>query len=221
MRRTGGAYSTVDEVALPVDAKGRYERTPGKAFGPDKAVWSYVAPKRTDFYAPFISGAQRLPNGNTLICSGTNGTIFEVTPKKAIVWKYVNPEKANSLIGGIPVVTLPVPGQPLGKSDQDRLKLTPAQKKQLADLQKEIDADLAKILTEAQRKQLKQFQDMAKGFGGGGPPGGFGGPPGGAGVFRAPRYSPDFAGLAGKELKPGKTIEEIQQKDAPEKPKDK
>src|SRR5262249_50083761 len=27
-------------------------------------------------------------NGNTLICSGTNGNVFEVTPKSEIVWKY-------------------------------------------------------------------------------------------------------------------------------------
>ena len=40
-----------------------------------------------------ISGAQRLPNGNTLICSGINGTVFEVTPEKEMVWKYVNPAK--------------------------------------------------------------------------------------------------------------------------------
>src|SRR5581483_4080652 len=56
-RRIGGAYSTVDEVVLPVDAKGNYEHARGKAFGPGKAVWSYAAPKRIDFYAPFISGA--------------------------------------------------------------------------------------------------------------------------------------------------------------------
>ena len=31
-----------------------------------------------------------MPNGNTLICSGTDSTVFEVTPKKEIVWKFVN-----------------------------------------------------------------------------------------------------------------------------------
>src|SRR5262249_12700676 len=66
MRRTGGAYSSVEEIVLPVAANGRYEYTPGKAFGPERPVWTYAAPKRTDFYAPFISGAARLPNGNTL-----------------------------------------------------------------------------------------------------------------------------------------------------------
>ena len=94
--RPEGNYSSVDELALPVDSQGRYTRQPGTAYGPDQPVWSYTAPKKTDFYSSFISGAQRLSNGNTLICSGANGTIFEVTPEKAIVWKYVNPFKNDS-----------------------------------------------------------------------------------------------------------------------------
>src|SRR5262249_34337502 len=112
MKRTGGAYSTVDEVALPVDDKGHYEYTKGKAYGPDKATWSYAAPKKTDFYAPFISGAQRLSNGDTLICSGTNGTIFEVTAKDEVVWKYVNPTKGGSPFGGPPFGGPPGGGNP-------------------------------------------------------------------------------------------------------------
>ena len=32
------------------------------------------------FYSPFISGMQRLPNGNTTITEGSHGRIFEVTP---------------------------------------------------------------------------------------------------------------------------------------------
>jgi hypothetical protein len=43
---------------------------------------------------------------------------------------------------------------------------------------------------------------------------GFGGP-GGSSLFRAPRYAPDYAGLAGKDLKPGKSVEELQPKDNP------
>jgi hypothetical protein len=58
---------------------------------------------------------------------------------------------------------------------QDFLKLTEEQKKSLADLQKHVDAQLAKMLTEEQTKEMKNF-----GPGGGGPfRGGFGGPPGG------------------------------------------
>ena len=116
-RRPGGAYSSVDEIVLPVDEKGRYTLKEGKAFGPDKAVWSYSAPKKSDFYSSFISGAHRLPNGNTLICSGANGTVFEVTPDKEIVWKYVNPAKGG--FGG--------PGGPAARLGRDQvLAVVPA-----------------------------------------------------------------------------------------------
>ena len=43
------------------------------------------------FYSPLVSSAQRLPNGNTLICEGVNGRIFEVTRECTLVWEYVNP----------------------------------------------------------------------------------------------------------------------------------
>jgi len=42
-------------------------------------------------YSSFISSAQRLPNGNTLITEGACGRIFEVTPKYEIVWEYISP----------------------------------------------------------------------------------------------------------------------------------
>jgi hypothetical protein len=82
----------------------------------------------------------------------------------------------------------PAPGQLLPPFLQERLKLTAEQKKQLEELQKEIDGKLDKILTEEQRKQLK---DMRRGFGPrgpGGPPGrGPGGGPPGDGPSRPPR----------------------------------
>jgi len=43
------------------------------------------------FYSNLISGAQRLKNGNTLICEGHGGRILEVTPEKEIVWEYISP----------------------------------------------------------------------------------------------------------------------------------
>ena len=54
-----------------------------------KLEWSYQAGAR--FFASNISGAQRLPNGNTLITEGTTGRLFEVTTDGTIVWEYVNP----------------------------------------------------------------------------------------------------------------------------------
>jgi hypothetical protein len=40
-----------------------------------------------------------LPNGNTLICEGAPGRIFEVTRNKEIVWEYINPMLAPSGVG--------------------------------------------------------------------------------------------------------------------------
>jgi len=314
--RPGGEYSSVDEIVLPIDSQGQYSRKRRGPYGPDKPVWSYSAPKKSDFYSFFISGAQRLPNGNTLICSGASGTVFEVGPKNEVVWKYANPVKGS--LGGLgfqpggvtllpfflrdqlnltPEQTkqidtvqkelgssldktltdaqrkqlrainpfgpdgfkaLPLPGQIISTSTQAALKPTPEQKKQLDDLQAKADGTLDKVLNADQKKQLKEMREgFARGNpfafgppggppgppgGPGGPPGGPGGPPGGPGrppggpggpggppggpgfgppgngrsLFRAYRYAPDYPGLAGKELKPGKTVEELQSKE-PEK----
>ena len=43
------------------------------------------------FYSGFISSAQRLPNGNTLITEGTDGRLIEVTSEHEIVWEYISP----------------------------------------------------------------------------------------------------------------------------------
>ncbi|HKQ62245.1 MAG TPA: aryl-sulfate sulfotransferase [Candidatus Polarisedimenticolaceae bacterium] len=42
-------------------------------------------------FAPFISGAQRQPNGNTLITEGPAGRLFEITPAGQLTWEYVIP----------------------------------------------------------------------------------------------------------------------------------
>jgi hypothetical protein len=67
----------------------------------------------------------------------------------------------------------PQPGQIMPSFLQEMLKLTPDQKKQFDELQKEVDSKLAKILTDDQKKQLKEMRDR---FPGG--PGGRGGPGG-------------------------------------------
>jgi len=76
---------------------------------------------------------------------------------------------------------MPQPGQILPSFLQDQLKLTADQKKELAEVQKEVDAKLDKILTSDQKKQLKNMS--RRGRGGFGPPGQGvpGGPPPGGG----------------------------------------
>jgi hypothetical protein len=54
-------------------------------------VWEYADQSIFEFFSPYISGAQRLPNGNTLICEGCHGRIFEVTNGGEVVWEYVSP----------------------------------------------------------------------------------------------------------------------------------
>lgn len=54
-------------------------------------VWEYKGSPSVTFFSGFISGAQRLATGNTLICEGAWGRLFEVTPTGDIVWEYVNP----------------------------------------------------------------------------------------------------------------------------------
>jgi hypothetical protein len=89
-RRPGRPYSTIDELKPPMNASGNYTLVPGKAYGPEKLAWQYKAADPYSFSASHISGCQRLPNGNTLICNGPNGSFFEVTKGGKTVWTYNN-----------------------------------------------------------------------------------------------------------------------------------
>jgi len=80
-------YSRIVELELP-----DYGNSPSGVVLPTQLVWSYGEAVGDEFFfADHISGAQRLPDGNTLICSGTEGRFFEVTPEGETVWEYVNP----------------------------------------------------------------------------------------------------------------------------------
>jgi hypothetical protein len=57
----------------------------------DKMVWVYGGQTlRTEFYSSILGSCQRLPNGDTLICEGTTGRIFEVNESDEIVWEFGN-----------------------------------------------------------------------------------------------------------------------------------
>lgn len=69
-------------------------------------VWQYtysgkVFPSENPFYSAYISSAQRLPNGNTLITEGAWSRVFEVTPDSEIAWEYIGPagKRANNAPG--------------------------------------------------------------------------------------------------------------------------
>jgi hypothetical protein len=54
-------------------------------------VWSYSSKNSVNFYSTIGSSAQRLPNGNTFICSMNSGHFFEVTSSGDVVWEYISP----------------------------------------------------------------------------------------------------------------------------------
>ena len=94
----GRNYSTIDQITLPVDSKGNYTLVANKAFGPTNLTWTYQATPPTSLYGADISGAQRLPNGNTLINNGPSGAFIEVTATGTVVWKYINPVAAGGAL---------------------------------------------------------------------------------------------------------------------------
>ncbi len=85
------SYSSIDEISPDVDLSGNYALNPGSAFGPANLSWTYVADPPESLFAHDISGAERMPDGNTIICAGPSGTFYEVTAAGQVVWKYINP----------------------------------------------------------------------------------------------------------------------------------
>ncbi|WP_411349117.1 aryl-sulfate sulfotransferase [Paenibacillus sp. WLX2291] len=78
-------YSRVLEIN-PVTLEIEWQFTPTEA--------GFTAPLDSyQFYSPYISSAQRLANGNTLITEGADGRILEVTAQHELVWEYISPYK--------------------------------------------------------------------------------------------------------------------------------
>ncbi|MFC1892046.1 aryl-sulfate sulfotransferase [Thermodesulfobacteriota bacterium] len=102
-RRLDTSYSSVIEInpykgdwrkgVYVPEAEAGYAPTRGKA--PQQIsrqiTWSFKSTTPHSFYGSYISGCQRLPNGNTFIASGPQGHFFEVTKAGEVVWEYINP----------------------------------------------------------------------------------------------------------------------------------
>ena len=84
-------YSSVEIVSPNIDSNNNYLTLNNNQFGPSNSSWIYTDSIPQNFYSSYISGAQRLENGNTLICDGAHGTFFEIDSLENIVWKYINP----------------------------------------------------------------------------------------------------------------------------------
>jgi len=102
--RPAGQYSSIDEIVPQVDQYGKYTLNSDSTYRPDTLLWTYTDPDHTSFFACNLSGAHRLPNGNTLICDGPSGVFFEITLDGDLVWEYINPViKSGPMKQGDPI----------------------------------------------------------------------------------------------------------------------
>jgi len=90
--RPGPDYSTVEILTPPQDANGGYIfPTASEPFGPSESDIIYGDQSGEDYYSAYLSNAQRLTNGNTLVNAGSPGNIFEIDANRNIVWEYEIP----------------------------------------------------------------------------------------------------------------------------------
>lgn len=90
------AWSTAAQLAPTVLPDGNYAFDSATGFLPAAPDWQYQADPPESLFAPFISSAQRLPSGNTLLCDGPAGRIFEVTTGGETVWSYMIPDTTGA-----------------------------------------------------------------------------------------------------------------------------
>jgi outer membrane protein assembly factor BamB len=102
----GGASGYGAPTAVSPDGSAIYQRAGSRVLEINpttlELVWSYTGPR---FFSTNISGAQRLPNGNTLITEGAPGRLLEVTADRRVVWEYIypvfsGPNQANAVYRG-------------------------------------------------------------------------------------------------------------------------
>ncbi|MEM6966343.1 MAG: aryl-sulfate sulfotransferase [Bacteroidota bacterium] len=103
--RPGGSYSSVDVIVPPLDANNTYTIGADTPFGPEDLLWTYEYDPPQEMYSPNISGAQRLPNGNTLVCEGRRGNFYEVTLDGDIIWHYKMPIGSNGPVAQGTILT--------------------------------------------------------------------------------------------------------------------
>ncbi len=64
-------------------------------------VWQFNGEPIHQFHSGHISGASRLWTGNTLVCEGTSGRLFEITRNKEVIWEWINPFMNTSAKGNM------------------------------------------------------------------------------------------------------------------------
>ena len=88
-------HTSVVEFSAPLHEDGSYVLDGDNAYGPVELDWEYAPTDEDIFFSWFISGSQRLANGNTLVNHGANARVREVTPDGEIVWEYAYDDGAE------------------------------------------------------------------------------------------------------------------------------
>ncbi|UCG15416.1 MAG: aryl-sulfate sulfotransferase [Phycisphaerales bacterium] len=84
----GRGYSSIDEITPPVNPDGTYHLEPSQPYGPVDVTWTCDEIDGEQFFAMVMSGVQRLPNGNHLICLAQDGHFIEVDETCSTAWDY-------------------------------------------------------------------------------------------------------------------------------------
>lgn len=97
LERTPIEFSSVDVIVPPLDAMGNYTLPLADSpYLPSDLLSSYTATPPSAMLSLRISSAQRLPNGNTLICVGQTGRLFEIDETGRVHWDYITPLRGNN-----------------------------------------------------------------------------------------------------------------------------
>jgi hypothetical protein len=80
MHRIGTPFSRVVEIEPATGA----------------VAWEYMGEPPEQFFSGHISGAERQPNGNVLVCEGASGRIFEISRRGETVWEWTSPFVVNT-----------------------------------------------------------------------------------------------------------------------------
>ena len=200
--RTGRNHSSVDEWKPPIQSDGSYSLPASDPFGPQELVYTYSGPPT--FLSERISGAERQPNGNTLICVGEHGHVFEVDPTGNVVWEYRNQ------LGGTSRPEAPrqnatrqdSPRQgDRRQADRDRVDREREQiqsargqinRRTEARPQSDAGSERSAGAESNRRGNRRQASPETRRGGGGGT--------GRASMFRAPRYPLDYPAFQGRDL---------------------
>jgi hypothetical protein len=95
--RPGGNSSSVDIFSPPADSAGNYPMlTSGQAYGPTSEMFSYQG--TPIFYSDVMGSAQMLTDGNIVVCYATAGNFFEIDSNKNVLWRYINPVNADTIL---------------------------------------------------------------------------------------------------------------------------